>query len=128
MKTLPHRLRRIPEGETAKRNYFIRCQDSVFIRSLFTMYPHDLAGSPSEGQDLSTSKGAKIELGSTGYDDAALFSYKKFVRLRKEGVIEAEMRFHVCLPTPVNVLTKWGEARVPSRSRASVWGLCCYRL
>lgn len=128
METLSHRLPRIPDGEIGKRNYFIRCQDSVFIRSLFTMYPHDLAGSPSEGQDLSTSKGAKIELGSTGYDDAALFSYKKYVRLRKEGVIEAEMRFHVCLPTPVNVLTKWGEARVPSRSRASVWGLCCYRL
>lgn len=127
MKTLPHRLRRIPEGETGKRNYFIRCQNSVFIRSPIIMYLHDLAGSPSKGQDLSASKGPKIELGSTVYDDVALSSYKKFVRLRK-GVIEGEMRIQVCLPTPVNVLTKWSEVRVPSRSRASVWGLCCYRL
>lgn len=107
MKALPHRLRRIPDGETGKRDNFVHCQGSVFIRSPFIMYPHDLAGSPFEGQDLSASKGAKIQLGSTGYDDAALSSYKEFVRLRKEGVIEPEMRFQVCLPTPVNVLFGW---------------------
>lgn len=107
IKALPHRLHRIPDGETGTRHYFVRWQGSVFIRSPFIMHPHDLAGSPFEGQDLSASKGAKIELGSTGYDDAALSSYKEFLRLRKEGFIEPETRFQVCLPTPVNVLTRW---------------------
>ena len=104
---LPNRLRRIPDGETGKRNYFIRFQDSVFIRSPFIMYPHDLAGTPFQGQDFSASKGTKIELGPTGYEDAALASYTEFLRLRTEGIIEPGMRFQVCLPTPVNVLTKW---------------------
>ena len=71
------------------------------------MHPHDLAGSPFEGQDFSVSTRAEIELGPTGYDDVALSSYKEFVRLREEGVIEPKMRFQVCLPTPVNVLKKW---------------------
>lgn len=57
MVALPHRLRRVPDGGTGKRNYFIRCQDSVSILSPFIMYPHDLAGSPFDGQDISIKRG-----------------------------------------------------------------------
>ena len=107
IEALPNRLRRVPDGETGKRNYFIRCQDSTFLRSPFIMHARDLVGTPFEGQDLSTSEDAKIDLGPTGYDDAALESYAEFVRLRNDGLIQPGMRFQVCLPTTVNVLTKW---------------------
>ena len=60
MAALPHRLRRVSDGETGKHNYFIRCQDSVFTLSPFIMYPHDIAGSPFDGQDFSASKGVEI--------------------------------------------------------------------
>ncbi len=107
MTTLPHRLRRLPDGETGKRHYFTLCQDHVFIRSPFIMHPYDLVGTPFEGQDMSVPEGAAIELAPTGYDDAALDSYKVFVQLRNEGVVEPGVRFQVCIPTLVNVLSKW---------------------
>ena len=107
MSALPQRLRRLPDGETGERKYFIRWQDSVFIRSPFIMHPHDLAGGPFDGQDFSASKGEDIKLGPIGYDDAGLASYKEFLRLREEGVIEPMMRFQVCLPTPINAIAKY---------------------
>jgi hypothetical protein len=38
----------------------------------------------------------------TGYDTAALASWKVFERLRQAGVIGRHMRFQVCLPTPMS--------------------------
>ena len=38
---------------------------------------------------------------ATGYDEAALYSYGIFRQLRNEGVIHPEVRFQVCLPTPM---------------------------
>ena len=58
------------------------------------------------GKTLAHQKGVDIKLRPTGYDDAALSSYKEFVRLRGDGVIEPKIRFQVCLSTPINVLTK----------------------
>ncbi|KAF8866039.1 hypothetical protein BDZ45DRAFT_784320 [Acephala macrosclerotiorum] len=39
------------------------------------------------------------------YDDVALASYIEFCHLRDEGIIQKGVRFQVCLPTPVNVLS-----------------------
>ena len=107
MTTLPHRLRRLPDGETGKRYYFTRWQNAVFMRSPFIMHANDLVNTPFAGQDLSALTGAQVELGPTGYDDAALASYEEFLRLKEEGVIEPKIRFQVGIPTPVNVVSRW---------------------
>ena len=37
----------------------------------------------------------------TGYDNAAEYSYREFVRLRRLGIVPERMRFQVSLPTPI---------------------------
>ena len=41
----------------------------------------------------------------TQYDDFALGSYEKFKKLRDQDVIGRGVRFLVCLPTPLNVVS-----------------------
>jgi SAM-dependent methyltransferase len=43
----------------------------------------------------------QLRLGSLGYAEAAVSSYRVFVRLKREGVIPAACRFQVSLPTPL---------------------------
>ncbi|TVY82114.1 hypothetical protein LSUE1_G003061 [Lachnellula suecica] len=99
----PHRLLTIPDGETGKRNFFVRWQLEVFAES-----PHILKGFQQIGDytqheaDPNASK--EIKMKATGYDDFAIESYKEFCKLRREGVIEQGVRFQVSLPTPVNVI------------------------
>ena len=37
----------------------------------------------------------------TGYDKAAVYSYREFIRLRQLGIVPERMRFQVSLPTPI---------------------------
>ena len=44
------------------------------------------------------------DIGLTEYDDVAISSYADFVKLRVQGEIQADVRFHVSLPTPFNAI------------------------
>ncbi|KAL8828538.1 MAG: hypothetical protein Q9191_002529 [Dirinaria sp. TL-2023a] len=102
---LPGRIRRLRDGETGDRNYFVFCQDVVFLTSPFIMPEQELAKKKHELKAADSSD--EIRLGETKYDDAALASYQIFRDLRSQGVIEPNTRFQVSLPTPVNVVPKF---------------------
>ena len=116
-KTLAGHIHSIPDGETGKRSNFIRWQ----IES-FPYYPH-LVWRPDSPDDkwedhtptesdlwkltesLSSedAAGDKIE---TQYDTYAIASYKEFELLQADGAIPANVKFQVCLPSPLSALMR----------------------
>ncbi|MCJ1466738.1 hypothetical protein MMC07_005358 [Pseudocyphellaria aurata] len=104
---LPHRLQRIPDGETGKRNYFVVNQVQVFAANPWLLPQRDPFGQPLAVYGRDTEPKNDIKLLPTGYDDAALDSWLLFRALRDQGVIPAGSRFQVSLPTPVNVIGTW---------------------
>jgi hypothetical protein len=106
---LPHRLKRIPDGETGNRSYFTAFQFAVFsslpqCMASFAMNKAAVAKDipPSEVEE-NISKLRSLTI-NTGYDDAAISSYAIFKRLKDEGAIPKHVRFQVCLPTGASVV------------------------
>lgn len=98
------RLRRIPDGETGERYYWIGWQ-AQFLASNphFEMIPPD----PNNYAPLphfklrSPVSSSEIIFERLGYADAAKASYLVFSRLKQAGQLPASARFQVCLPTPI---------------------------
>jgi hypothetical protein len=103
--SLPNRLRRIPDGETGPRQLFGATQFAVFQLCPFVLrsFPKTYDSSTASKQDgLPPTSG--IKLLSTGYDDAALGSYREFCLARDQGHIPPGVRFQVSLPTPLTIV------------------------
>jgi methionine synthase II (cobalamin-independent) len=103
--SLPHRLRRIPDGETGERYYFVWFQCKLFPEAMIRNVKVG-EGSRTDIPDSevqSTMSQLLLPI-RTGYDDAALASYATFCTMRDEGVIPKGVRFQVSLPTPLNVM------------------------
>ncbi|KAL2068307.1 hypothetical protein VTL71DRAFT_16405 [Oculimacula yallundae] len=98
--TFPDQLLRIPDGETGKRNGFVRWQESIFEGSNIRVKSHTPADQEPRTRNTAESS---VDL-SPRYDDYAIDSYKIFCRLRDQGIIPQGVRFQVALPTPVNVI------------------------
>jgi hypothetical protein len=96
--TFPRRLRRLPDGETGKRYYFIRWQRAVFEKSPFVL--RNLDQPVVEAEETLP----PITLNPLEYDDFAIASYADFCKLREDCIVPPGIRFQVCLPTPVNVI------------------------
>ena len=107
----PH-LRRIPDGETGERIRWIWFQREMLLNhpdmeidpdaGLFAVYQWDgvlLRESPYLRFKSSVDPSA-VHF-PTGYAEAATASFGTFSRLRDEGVIGPDVRFQVCLPTPM---------------------------
>ena len=102
----PGRLKRIPDGEPGVREQFIGWQLDVFkqadprvLNELFT--PNSpTTFSENEATDILKN----FEKFETHYDDHALESYAIFKRLKDEGVVPHDVRFQVCLPTPLDLV------------------------
>jgi hypothetical protein len=105
-------LARIPDGETGNRGRWIWWQREMLLRHP-AMEP-DRDTPPFEvrqwdGQVLRTTDWLRFKSGidpatvtfETGYAAAARQSYAIFRGLRDAGEISANMRFQVCLPTPM---------------------------
>ncbi len=114
--------RRIPDGETGERGYWIRWQNGTFAncpgleavavtqslpgfkdavkRTFYRIKP---------GVDP-----ASIIFGELGYTREALASYAIFSQMTAEGKISPETRFLVALPTPVALLS--GFVTIESRT------------
>ncbi|MCJ1460656.1 hypothetical protein MMC28_011038 [Mycoblastus sanguinarius] len=96
---LPGRLHTIPDGETGIRQIWIRWQLACF--------PRETIISRLGGVDLSDSTLPEYTLESiqpTRYDEVAITSYAEFRALSAQGTIPRELRFQVCLPTPLNTV------------------------
>jgi hypothetical protein len=97
-------LRRVPDGETGERSNWIGWQAARFQDpELFEEV------SPEAGAYVRRSKYRPRfesltdphQLPPLGYSAAAVTSYTVFTRLREAGVIASDVRFLVCLPTPL---------------------------
>src|ERR671936_881543 len=99
--SLGGRLRRIPDGETGERYYWIGWQVGVLDRQpeLERIPPEPGAYAPLPHFKLRPSAGT-ITFGPLGYADAAIASYAVFQRLKQAGTLPAHYRFQVSLPTP----------------------------
>ncbi len=101
--SLPSRLRRIPDGETGKRQNFVAFQRDIFndIPLVKAPVPQGIA---SKAPKLAPDDSSQIQLLPIEYDDFAIAGYDHFCKLRTEGVIPEGVRFQVSLPTPINVV------------------------
>jgi hypothetical protein len=105
-------LRRMPDGETGERRRWI-----WFQRQMLERHP-DIEVDPTvplfrlrqwDGKVLRETPLLRFRAGvapdgvvfETGYADAARASFEVFQRLRARSVIPADVRFQVCLPTPM---------------------------
>jgi len=100
---LGERLRWIPDGETGERLGWIGWQLSVLTsHPQFETLPPDPNAYAAVPKVKLRSPGAARELtfGRLGYADAAHASYADFSRLKRAGILPAQCRFQVSLPTP----------------------------
>jgi hypothetical protein len=98
------RLRRIPDGETGIRSGWIGWQFQLFAGNpMFEVVaPPPNTYVPRSRLKLRSPRTAgTITFEELGYADAALDSYRLFAQLKRDGVIPAQYRFQVCLPTPL---------------------------
>ena len=112
MKYLKGSMRRIPDGETGERWNWFQFQAEILSgiegiewgeprshpapNDTYAVYP----------QLILTKPVAEIEIpAELRYTQPALESYQTFCSLRDEGVIEDDVRFQLCLPTPLSVVS-----------------------
>lgn len=112
-KSLPGRLRRLPDGETGNRQAF-----TTFQRDAFASNPGVLRsfGVQDGSHEEVIPAAGDIQVLSTKYDDYALSSYTKFCQLRTEGIIPKGTRFQVSLATPINTIAPFVD---PSHQAAA---------
>ena len=96
------RLRRIPDGETGIRSNWIGWQKQLFAGNpIFEVVapPPNTYVQASRLKLRSPRTAGTITFEQLGYANAALDSYRLFSQLKQDGVIPAQYRFQVCLPT-----------------------------
>ncbi|KAF4628589.1 hypothetical protein G7Y89_g9562 [Cudoniella acicularis] len=109
---LPGRLATLSDGETGQRSTFVLWQETVFPDEVRRFPSKHTAASPPSFE-------CRLEhIGSLGYFEAAISSYQVFRKLRDTGVIPENIRFQICLPTPLNpvcllVDEKWQNKVLP---------------
>jgi hypothetical protein len=112
--TLGPLLKRIPDGETGQRAYWITSQARILARDpQFEPAGHnwdpDSGTVPQSGAPkYRLRKDVRAETATIpplGYPEAARDSYERFKRLKAAGRIPARMRFQVSLPTPMAFIT-----------------------
>jgi hypothetical protein len=113
-------LKRVPDGETGPRSKFITWQEKVLAQveqlEVKPLGPQAEWGPNGElpPQTVFLKPGASGEprMPRTGYGQAAIESYKVFRRLKQEGTIAPGTRFQAGLPTPLGVLSAFGDDKM----------------
>lgn len=93
--SLPGLLKRIPDGETGERFYFVHWQ-AAFFASVLEISPYQQEPDKTYSPDEVSAAIAKLKAANprTGYEDAAIASYATFKRLRDdEGAIDQGVKF-----------------------------------
>jgi len=98
-------VRRIPDGETGERSQGITWLGAPLRQAKGVVALSERAMPDGTMRPVLAAKPgastADVQFGPVGYAQAALQSYAEFVRLRREGIIPAGIRFQVSLPTPI---------------------------
>jgi hypothetical protein len=101
-------VKRIPDGETGPRSLWIVCQGEPMknTQGLEVGGERQLQGGIRNPR-YKIKEGLQpedVKFGQLGYADNALKSYEIFKRLQGLGKIPRDVRFQVCLPTPLAVV------------------------
>lgn len=110
-RALPQHVRRIPDGETGDRQQWVQFQLGVLgARPEFELFANEAPGWENLPPTLKLVPGVSpddVDFGELGYCALARDSFTVFDRLQRDGVIPAEVRFQVSLPTPLANATAW---------------------
>lgn len=112
---LGDRLKRIPDGEVGERFHWIVFQADRLGRAAGVERVGDTP-IPLRMLDMRQVRladgvrASELELPPLGYAEAAIESFAIFDRLQREGVISAQTRFQVSLPTPLGVIGSFVRA------------------
>jgi hypothetical protein len=106
---IPTGVRRLTDGETGERGYWILFQIQKFLQmpefeSVTVGHAYETSSDAPEMPQLRLAKGASAETISwpnLGYADAYAASFEVFDRLQRSGTIPADMRFQMQYPTPL---------------------------
>jgi hypothetical protein len=100
---LGRHVKRIPDGETGDRAGWIGWQAQVMgaAPQFEVKYPFYINISPRIVGLKAGAKPEDVQYPNLQYADAALASYARFEALQTQGVIPADVKFQVSLPTPV---------------------------
>ncbi len=102
---LARHLRRVPDGETGIRTNWIQWQFPL-LAAVPQFEPVEETQPAFGGARFGLKPGASIDdidLPELGYREAAIESWEVFSRLKRDGLIDRNVRFQVCLPTPLAV-------------------------
>jgi len=107
-RTLGRRLRRVPDGEQGPRRLWISFQYPMLLASPFLKPDPGGAHRRNSGFRLLVPaddvKPDQIRFGELGYAREARASYLDFLAARERGDLPGDVRFQVCLPTPMAVI------------------------
>lgn len=106
---IPTGVRRITDGETGERGYWILFQIQKFLQmpefeSVTVGHAYETSSDAPEMPQLRLTEGASadtISWPNLGYADAYLASFEVFDQLQKSGTIPADVRFQLQYPTPL---------------------------
>jgi hypothetical protein len=106
---IPSGVRRMTDGETGERNYWIHFQIRKFLEMpefelVETAQVYETADEAPAMPQLRFASGASadtVHWPNLGYADAYAESYALFSRLQDEGVIPGDARFQMQYPTPL---------------------------
>ena len=109
---VPHGVRRMPDGETGERGYWILFQIQRFgaipeLEQVSSHQGYETDDSAPEIVQFKLADGASadsVQWGDIGYADAYQRSFEQFDALRQGGTIAADLRFQLQYPTPVAVM------------------------
>ena len=99
---LPGRLLAIPDGETGERCNYVAWQKQCC--PLETVYK--IHGG-IEKTDKHPQSYTLDSVRPTRYDEVAVSSYGQFKKLQETGSLPQDLRFQVCMPTPINSVQGW---------------------
>jgi hypothetical protein len=106
---IPHGVRRMTDGETGDRNYWIRFQTQKFeempeFETVSVGQAYETAPDAPAMPQLRLTEHASAETinwPNLGYADAYTESFATFERMQNEGTIRADLRFQMQYPTPL---------------------------
>lgn len=113
--TLGRRLRRVPDGEPGGRRLWVSFQYPVLRSNPYLRPDPSGAVRKTSGFPLlclaEEATPGEIRFGELGYAREARASYFDFCAARDRGELPGNVRFQVCLPTPMGVIYAFCTAR-----------------
>jgi hypothetical protein len=106
---IPNGVRRMTDGETGERGYWIHYQIAKFqampeFEQVAVFHAYETEAEAPEMPQLRLAEGASadtIDWPNLGYADAYAASFEIFDRLQRDGTIPAAVRFQMQYPTPL---------------------------